>query len=140
MRESVVSTEKCALLARTMERKYASSLGDRNFYITVQGVSDGILATVLLANASGSFHYPVEGRIQSGQKGFSDEDAALFLVEYMDGYFEDYLTRDSDLFLPIDWNDFESDGRTFQLKGQILNLELEKMADAILSRSDSLLI
>jgi hypothetical protein len=65
----------------------------------------------------------------------SSRDAALFLVDYIDAYYEEYL-RDGETFLPIDWAEYESEGVVFQLKGQVLNLEAEKLADEILAQAD----
>lgn len=135
-----ISVEECLQLSQVMGKKYASALKDRNFFIKTQGMADGVMLTVILRNHSGSFHYPVEGRMKLGTEGLNSRDAALFLLDYIDQYFEEYLTRDPDTFLPIDWTDYELEGRHFQIRGQIANLELEKLADEILARGHSLLV
>ena len=136
----ILSSAECLNLASVMDRKLASGRGDRRFSIKCESISDGLHVTVLLSSPSGSFYYPVEARMKAGEDQRLDRAAALFLVEFIDQYFDTYLNYDKDTYLPIDWTDFESDGRTFQVKGQVLNMELEKLADAILERGETLLI
>lgn len=135
----LLSKDECLKYSKIFETKFAAALNDRSFHITAQGIVDGVHVTVLLSNPSGSFHYPVEARMLSGVKDLSDKNAAIFLLDYIAGYFEEYLLHDNQTFLPIDWSDFELDEYSFQMRGQIANLELEKMADAILARGEALL-
>ena len=44
--------------------------------------------------------------------------------------FEEYLQEE--ILLPIEWKEYDYEGRTLQIRGQILNLELENAADALL--------
>ena len=123
-------------IASVMERKYTSFVGDRSFQATAKKDARGVYATVTLANGSGSYFYPVEGRIAHVDHEMNNRDAVLFLLNYIDLYFEEYFREGGDVYLPIDWSNYDYEGVQLQLKGQILNLEVERMADAILERGD----
>jgi hypothetical protein len=128
-----VTVEECAEFSRQMERKYAAFLRQRSFETKVRKDARGIYATVTLRNASGSYFYPVEGRVAHLDHDLSERAAALFVLDYIEAYFAEYFREDGGVFLPIDWADYECDGIPLQLKGQILNLEVEKMADELLA-------
>ena len=68
------------------------------------------------------------------------KDAVLFLLDYIDCYFEEFFKEDENVFLPIDWSEYSFDEVPFQLKGQILNLHVEDLADRILSGEDPELV
>lgn len=130
-----VTTEESFELALMLRRKYAHAIDRRYFEVDLKKDGSGTYAKVILRDESGAFFYPVEGRIAHGDHTMSAREAAIFLVDYIDAYFEEYL-RDGDVFLPIDWSDYEVDGVVFQLKGQILNLEAERLADELLARDE----
>lgn len=125
-----VTNEECQELAETMMKKYRIALKDRSFSIRSSLQGKGVYVTVLLANPEQTYYYPVEGRVMYAEEEMTPRDAALFLIDYIDTYFEEYLLEeDEDLFLPIDWTDHEYEAVDFQMKGQILNRKLESLAD-----------
>lgn len=128
------SEAECNKLSELMARKHQSFLNDRHFEIgvTLSHKPDAVCVKVLLRNKSGSFYYPVEARMTLDQD-MTKEETGYFLIDYIDVYFEEYLADGGDVYLPIDWTDFECEGKTFQLKGQVFNLELEQKADELLS-------
>jgi hypothetical protein len=127
--KGILTPEECDALAKTMARKYTSFLNERYFEISVRNDNLGSYATVLLRNESGSFYYPVEARVNDIDHNLNRHDAALFLIDYIDSYFEEFFRENGEVFLPIDWAPFDWEGVPIQLKGQIFNLEVEKMAD-----------
>jgi hypothetical protein len=129
-----VSPDECAELVRLMARKYAASLDHRYFEAELNKDSRGVYAKVTLRNQTGSFFYPVEGRLAHLDHDMSEREAALFLLNYIDAYFDEYFREGGEVYLPIDWADYEDDGIPLQLKGQIFNLEVERMADELLER------
>ena len=96
-----------------------------------------VLVQVLLSNEDESFFYPVDARVKFEVEEMSVNEAALFLIDYIDVYFEEFLLEeDEELYLPIDWKDFEYEAVNFQMKGQIFNKSLENMADELLRQSE----
>ena len=125
-----VTNEECQELAETMMKKYRIALKDRSFSVRASLQGKGVYITVLLANPEQTYFYPVEARMMYAEEELTPREAALFLIDYVDSYFEEYLLEeDEDLFLPIDWTDHEYDAFDFQIKGQILNRKLEALAD-----------
>lgn len=130
-----VTPEERTELALMLSRKYGAALNQRYFEVDLKSDGNGVYAKVTLRDKSGSFYYPVEGRIAHEDHSMSNREAALFLVDYIDAYYEEYL-RDGETFLPIDWAEYEADGVVFQLKGQVMNLEAERLADEFLARAE----
>lgn len=123
---------ECVELATCMDRKYAAYLGDRRFDIKSETRVDGVYVTVTLFNLEKSFHYPVEARMEVAEAGMTLRAAAAFMIDCVDVYFSEYLTKDGDTYLPIDWAAFECEGKTIHMRGQVFNLKLEAQADEIL--------
>lgn len=128
-KDTFLTTDECAALADVMQRKYASLAGRRQFLIEAKKETRGVYAKVTLRNESGSFFYPVEGRIADIDHDLTPREACLLVLDYIDAYYAEYLREGGDVYLPIDWAEYEVDGIPLQLKGQILNLEVENMAD-----------
>lgn len=124
-----------SFLADLMNRKYENYLLGKLFTVTSFYVAaeQGVYVTVTLSNKDESYYYPVEARVAIHKEELSKKDAAFFLVDYIDTYFEEYLMEEERLLLTIDWSDQEYDAVSFQTRGQIRNLKLEKMADEWLS-------
>ncbi len=129
-----LAEEEAKKIATTMTKKYEAYLKDRQFYVETNHQDNIVGVKVLLRNTNESFYYPVEGRVDLvGEELANKREAALFLIDFIDLYFTDYFDEDEALYLPIDWSGFEYDAVNFQLRGQILNLHVERMADALLA-------
>ena len=127
-----IKAEEWTALAKLMDRKYAALIGDRFFRFEADTRHDGVYVKIVLRDDTGSFYYPVEGRVAFEDHNLTPREAAIFLFDYVDYYFQEYLGDGGGIFLPIDWTNFEFEGVEFQLKGQILNLELEEVANRLL--------
>ena len=55
---------------------------------------------------------------------------ARLLCDYIGEYFAEYFREGGELYLPIDWADYQWEGVSLQMRGQILNLEAERLAAA----------
>jgi hypothetical protein len=137
--EPFLTQEDCDELAEQMSTKYRIALQDRRFQIQASIKGRGVFVTVLFSNADQSYYYPVEARILYGKEEMKAREAALFLIDYIDTYFEEYLLEeDEQLYLPIDWSDHQYEAVEFQVRGQILNRKLEQLADEWLKRTEGL--
>ncbi len=133
-----LSQDECNQLASQLSKTYAAYLNERYFLVDARHDGTGVYVTVTLRDKPGSFVYPVEGRLAHNAHDLSERDAALLLSDYINEYFSEYFREAGDCYLPIDWAEFEWEGVTLQLKGQILNLEMETLADNWLRRSSEL--
>jgi hypothetical protein len=120
-------------VANLLEKKYGAWLGQRFFEVTSAAQSAVVTVKVTLRNADKSFFYPIEGRIQFEDQDLKAEEARDFLLDYIDAYIEEFLTGGEETYLPIDWADYDCQGLELQLRGQILNIKLEELADQLLS-------
>lgn len=134
-KESLITSEECEELAYLMNQKYAAFLDDRKFEILVGHEGPGVKAQVLLQNDAQSFYYPVEGRMLHEEEDMTARDAVLFLIDYIDLYFEEFLSQGEDFYVPIDWAKHQYDAVDFQIRGQILNLKVETMGDRLLTEN-----
>lgn len=128
----IPSTEELRSLGQLLHNKYGQYIDDKTFLVEAKLENEFVYATVTLKNQDCSFYYPVETRIDFKKEELSVNEATLFLIDYIDSYFEAYITEDEDLFLNIDWTEHNYSATSFQIKGQILNQKLENLADELL--------
>ena len=121
------------LLEESLHRKYASYLGMRSFHCSSTHDAKSCQVELLLENPDKSFHYPVQGRMDYKEQGLSLRDAQLFLLDYLEQYFESFFLEEEEVFLPIHWESYKLEDYTLYLRGQIHNLLQEKAADKILA-------
>ncbi|MBC7530624.1 MAG: hypothetical protein H7318_03535 [Oligoflexus sp.] len=133
-----LTNDECVELAETMVKKYRIAMKDRSFSIHASVKDKGVYVTVLLSNKDQSYYYPVDARLVFAAEEMEPREAALFLIDYIDTYFEEYLyEEDEQIYLPIDWTDHEYEAFTFQMKGQIINKKIESMADQWLAQAEA---
>jgi hypothetical protein len=124
--------DDCDALAKSMESKYAMALKGRTFKVEAEVKGRGVFVKVILSNQDRSYYYPVEARVLYEKEELQRGEAALFLLDYIDAYFDEYLTQENEeIYLPIDWADFQYEAVDFQMRGQILNLKLEELAEQL---------
>lgn len=132
---TLFSLEQSQASAISMETKYRSWLGERYFEITSRTDGPVVTITITLRTADKSYVYPIEGRIHCADNDLKPAEARDLLLDFMDAYVEEYLTGGEDTYLTIDWSNYECDGVDIQLRGQILNLKLEELAESIINGS-----
>lgn len=120
-------------IAALFEKKYAPWLGQRFFEVTTKTESATVHVSVTLRNADQSFVYPIEGRILHEDQDLKPDDARSVVLDFIDAYLEEFLTGGEETYLPIDWANYECEGVELQLRGQILNIKLEELADQLIS-------
>lgn len=126
---------ECDQIASLLGRKHTSFLRQRFFEVSVRKDSHGVYAKVIFRSRDGSFYYPVEARAAHMDHDLDEAAAAQLLCEYIGEYFAEYFQADNELYLPIDWADYVWEGMPLQMRGQILNLEAERLADELLSNA-----
>ena len=133
---SVDQTPKNLITAQLLERKYGAWLGQR--YVEVESQSDGsaLMMKITLKNRDKSYVYPIEGRINFADQDMKVDDARDFLVDFMDAYIQEFLSGGEETYLTIDWSNYDCDGVELQLRGQILNVMLEELADRLINGSE----
>ncbi len=124
---------ECAEIETTLQRKYAVFAGNRRFKLDGQADGQSVALTLTLKNDDESFFYPVEGRIAHREQGLIQRNAAAMLLDLIDSYFQEYLVNGGEVYLPLDWQEYEVEGNKMQLRGQVQNLRLEKMADDLIA-------
>ncbi len=123
-------------IANLLDSKYTGYLGDRFFTVLFDHQKDVASVTVTLATADQSFYYPIDGRIELNEFNLSAEEGLIILSDYIDSYLETYFQSGGEVFLPIDWADYEHNNIKIYLRGQIFNKKLENLADQILAAAD----
>ncbi len=136
--ERLLPADVTAELSKLLNKKYAAARGQRQFSVTTRRDFDQVSTVVVLSDARESFYYPVEARINFVEEEMKPEEAAFFLVDYIDLYFEEFFHETENLFIPIDWTSFTYEAVDFEMKGQILNRYAERLADQMLADSDLL--
>jgi hypothetical protein len=92
-----------------------------------------VYTCMTLRNQDDSYYYPVECRIDLLHNAIRPHDAQHLLLDFQDYYFDQYFSNDRDLYLTIDWSDIKFEEFTIQVRGQIFNRKLERIADQLLS-------
>lgn len=132
--EMILSVEEQADLLRLLNTKYASFLNGRSFQLKIFSDAQMVEITLTLSNTSETFFYPVQGRVSFKEWELTKKEAVLFLLDYMDYYFEEFFKDGEGIYLTIDWSKHVFDSVEFYLKGQILNLHMERQAEAFLDK------
>lgn len=127
------SQETFEKIASLLNAKHGAERGQRSFHISGAADNSVVTVTVLLKNNDESYFYPVEAKIDLTEFSGDAQEAALFLLDYIALYFEEYFRDDEGVYLPIDWTAHTCEEYQFFLRGQILNQKMEKMADQLLS-------
>ena len=117
-----------------MNIKYSLFLKEREFSLESKVEASTVFATVYLKKEDKSYHYPIQAKINFQEEDLTEKEAILFLLDYIDYYFDEFFKENENIFLPIDWKEVQFDNKVFLIKGQILNLKREKEADLFLKQ------
>ena len=127
--------KECAEIEKVLNIKYAAYITGKQFVVQTEINGTTLQVTFLLKNETQSFYYPVNTRIELlSQEPDKDRLEKFYvLADYMDYYFDEYFKSEEFISLPIDWTDYSFEDFQFQMKGQIIDLEKEQLADKFLS-------
>lgn len=119
-------------LATLFNKKFQSFLVSEFFSVEAERNDTFVQVRITLANRDGSMSYPIEALLpREGSKESDVEESALLLVDYLDVYWNEYLSAGRETFLPLDWSKHECEGQEFYLRGFVRNLSAEAQADAL---------
>lgn len=111
---------------------------DEDFRLAAHVEPPWVAVTLTLANADESLYYPMEARVALETEGLDDETArAELCLDFLDYYVGEYLRGDRDVYLTLDWSAVRFGEYEVQARGQVLNLKLERLADALLAAADA---
>ena len=109
-----LNEQDCQELAQSMTAKYRIAMNQRAFSVKASEDQDKVEVHVLLKNEDDSFYYPVSARIVVDKDEMSNLEAAMFLIDYIDTYFEEFLLeQEESIYLPIDWAEHQYEGIDF---------------------------
>lgn len=126
---AAMSPDQRLMIVENLERKYGTWLGKRYFELDSHLDGAVLYLKITLKTADKSFVYPIEGRMAYTDQDLKIDEARNFLLDFMDSYIEEYLSGGEETYLTIDWSNYDCDGIELQLRGQILNENLEELAD-----------
>ena len=135
MKQEFLAENELKELTQIMNIKYGAHLKERDFKLSQTKDKENLNVKVILEKEDESFYYPVEAQINFIEEELSQKEAALFLFDYIDYYFDEYFKEDETIYLNIDWKKVQFDSKSFQIKGQILNLKQEKAAENFLNNN-----
>ena len=119
-------------LAVILGKKYQAFLRKEAFLIEAERNDEVVQVRTTLRASDGSLSYPVEGVLMRTARQESEvEELALLMVDYLDVYWNEYLSAGRETFVTLDWSRHECDGEEFFLRGFVRNLNAEADADAL---------
>ena len=127
----IFSERDLAQLNARFDSRFYDVRGERFFAIDARTHDDKVWVQSLLRNSSDTFHYAVEA-FTTKNKDKHPRAQAFFLLAYIDAYWDEYFSEDENVYLPIDWTEHCYREETFFIKGQILNLKAERLANELL--------
>jgi hypothetical protein len=131
--ENVWEDDTVSRLEGVLDKKYRAFLKNERFKLEVGRTAEAVQVRTTLKKTDGTLAYPVEAVLPLKPEHEGEwEDLALLLVDYLDVYWNEYLTEGRDTFVHLDWARHECEGEEFYLRGFVRNLALENQADALL--------
>jgi hypothetical protein len=133
----VWSDEEVLKINSLLNTKYRSVLNNERF--SVESGYDGqqVQIKVTLERIDKSVFYPIELLyVRDSADGFgqaqpSMDELASLMLDYIDVYWQEYLSDGRDVFVPLAWDKHSCEGVEFYLRGFIRNRSLEQQADEL---------
>ena len=127
----IFSAQDLLHLGERFNARYYEARAARFFAVKAKDSGEQVWVQTLLHNDSKSYHYAVEAFIIK-DKAKHPRAQAFFLLAYLDSYWDEYFAEDENVYLPIDWTRHLYQEEEFYLKGQVLNIQAEVLADKLL--------
>ncbi len=135
-KKTVLSDEARNQTTALLTTKYKGFLNDR--FITMSDYYDdeGSYLELKISNNDDSYSYEIAARMHKEQIS-TPEKAVMKLLDGIDSYLNEFFESGESINLPIEYSEYEIGDKFFQLRGQIFNRKLEKMADQLLGSINS---
>lgn len=128
-------------ICQYLNKKFSTLLKNEKFSLETGFKGTQVQLKLILSNEDKSFYYPIEAICMNEPLPEDEEDemltpndVAYLMLDYLTLYFEEFLTEDRNVFLPLDWSVHQSDEFSFFLRGFVRNLKVEKIADEFLAK------
>lgn len=134
MPESVWSDETVEKIETLLQRKYQAFLENEFFEIEVGANKFQVQLRTTLVGKDGKVTYPVESVHMldlTSEDAPSAEEVAELMLDYLDVYWNEYLTGGRETFVPLDWSKYTCEGVDFYMRGFVREVGLEKQADEL---------
>ncbi len=126
-------SEEQKKLLDVMKAKHSLYLDNECFEIKTGFYKEQIQIEICLTKVDRSIVYPIEVIcVYEDFPHLKLNEIFHVILDYIDLYWAEYFNHERNLFVPLDWSQYECEGLTFFLRGFIRNLVLEKQADSFL--------
>ena len=135
MKREEITKAEAEEIAQLMQQRHQSHLNEGEYFEVSGYRSLGEVYTqVILRNVEESLYYPVECQIDLLRSDIEGPLEAMYLLlDFQDYYFSRYLSEDRDVYLAIDWAEYQFEDHVIVARGQIFNRKLEQIADRLLA-------
>lgn len=132
----IFSAEEAKKICDHMNAKFSAFLHSESFQLESGHKGEQYQIKLILSNKQNSFFYPIEAACipDDEHKDLTPSDIGILMIEYLILYFEEFLSEDRNVYLPIDWSVHHSDDITFFMRGFVRNLKSEQIADELLAQ------
>jgi len=135
----IFDTKEREKISFYLQKQFASFLNQETFEIVDGYKKDQIQITLTLSNTDTTFRYPVESVFvydaESDEKSRpAPHNIVLIMLDYLTTYFEEFLSKSRDVYLPLNWGTHQHENLSFFLRGFPRNAKLEQEADALLAK------
>ncbi len=121
-----------ASVQELMAKKYLPFLNQERFMVEAGQDSDQVQLRVTLLRTDGTIAYPVECVYSYSESDRPDASEIGFLMlDYIDVYWNEYLSGGRETFIPLDWAKHSCEGESFFIRGFVRNLDLEEQAETL---------
>jgi hypothetical protein len=120
-----------------LNTKYRSMLLNERFVVESGYDAQQIQLKVTLERIDGTVYYPIELlhiREDEGahnQTNVTADELASLMLDYIDVYWQEYLSDGRDVFVPLAWDKHTCEGVEFYIRGFVRNRSLEQQADEL---------
>jgi hypothetical protein len=127
--------DEIAKITQLLATKHSIYLEDELFELESGYNKEQLQIKVCIKKNDGSVVYPLEIVCSYvDYPNFKLKELSNIIIDYIDLYWSEYLSEDRNLFVPLDWSRYESEGISFYLRGFVRNLALEMQADDFLNK------